>query len=140
MAFRFAYAKELLQLINKGMVRLSVSSLISARPDLMLHYREYALGVAKEINSQWTVGGRFKYLYGMENFSSTTGDLRFVTAEEDYHLQVPTDIVINTSGPVNSEDGYDQFSDSTASYKSKISRITYSIKEPRFRYRFRWYI
>ncbi|MFN8144099.1 MAG: DUF5723 family protein [Bacteroidia bacterium] len=119
-AFRFAYAKELLQLINKGNGPFIGQQLDFSKTGFdATHYREYALGVAKEINSQWTVGGRFKYLYGMENFSSTTGDLRFVTAEEDYHLQVPTDIVINTSGPVNSEDGYDQFSDSTASYKSK---------------------
>ena len=47
----------------------------------------------------------------MENFSSTTGELGLITAEEDYHLQLPTDVVINTSGPVNSEDGYDQFND-----------------------------
>ncbi|HET6225720.1 MAG TPA: DUF5723 family protein, partial [Bacteroidia bacterium] len=33
------------------------------------HYREYALGYAREINDKLFVGGKVKYLYGMENFN-----------------------------------------------------------------------
>ncbi|HRH66652.1 MAG TPA: DUF5723 family protein [Bacteroidia bacterium] len=119
-ALRFAYAKELLQLINEGNGPFIGRTLDFSKTGFdATHYREYALGLATEINNKWTVGGRVKYLYGLENFSSTTGDLGFITAEEDYHLQVPTDIVINTSGPVNAEDGYDQFSDGTTANASK---------------------
>lgn len=121
-AFRFAYAKELLELIHKGNGPFVGQTIDFSKTGFdATHYREYGLGLATELNDQWTVGGRLKYLYGMENFSSTTGDLGLVTAEEDYHLQVPTNVVINTSGPVNSEDGYDQFSDGTA--KSASSNI-----------------
>lgn len=119
-AFRFAYAKELLQLINEGNGPFIGQKLDFSKTGFdATHYREYALGLAHEINDRWTVGGRLKYLYGMENFSSTTGELGLITAEEDYHLQLPTDVVINTSGPVNSEDGYDQFSDNDGNTASR---------------------
>jgi len=69
------------------------------------HYREYAIGWARELNSKVTTGVRVKYLYGMENVSSGKSELSFYTAPDDYTLVLKSDYVINTSMASNSDDG-----------------------------------
>ena len=69
------------------------------------HYREYAIGWARELNKKVTLGTRLKYLYGMENYSSAKTDLNFYTSPDDYTLELHSDYVINTSGTSNDTTG-----------------------------------
>jgi len=55
----------------------------------------------------------------MENYSSTAGSFGFYTASDDYGLEVPTDVIIHSSSPDNSEDGYEQFDTSDSGVRSK---------------------
>jgi hypothetical protein len=100
------FPKELFQLLVNGN-----GDFIGQEVDLKrmtfdaTHYREYAIGFTRELNKKITLGARFKYLYGMENFSSAKSSLGFYTAPDDYGLQLTSDYVINTSSTMNDKDG-----------------------------------
>ncbi|MBP6334200.1 MAG: OmpA family protein [Bacteroidia bacterium] len=118
--FAFAYSKELIELLEKGNGPFIGEKLDFSKLGFdATHYREYAVGWAYELNSKWTTGIRFKYLYGMENYSSSTGDLSIYTASDDYSLQATSDIVIRTSSLENSEEGYAQFDTSDSKVQSQ---------------------
>jgi hypothetical protein len=104
--FNMTFPKELFELAYKGN-----GAFIGQEIDLKrmafdaTHYREYAIGFARELSKKVTVGGKAKYLYGMENFSSAKTDLTFYTAPDDYQLELSSDYVVNTSSGANSEGG-----------------------------------
>jgi hypothetical protein len=69
------------------------------------HHREYALGFARQVNDKVTIGGKFKYLYGMENISTGKSSLSFYTAPDDYQIELNSDYVIHTSTTANKKKG-----------------------------------
>lgn len=108
--FLFTFPEELFNLIDKGNGAFIGQTLDFSKIGFdASHFREYGLGWAREMNDNLTLGIRLKYLYGMENFSSTFGDLSLTTSASDYALELNTNITVNTSSPVNHPDGYDQF-------------------------------
>ncbi len=118
--FAFLYSKDLINLIDKGNGPYIGQQLDFVKTGFdATHYRDYSIGWAYDLNEKWTTGIRIKYLYGMENYSSTAGDFGLYTASDDYSLEVPTDVVINTSSPDNSEEGYEQFDTSDTGVRNK---------------------
>ena len=61
------------------------------------HYREYAFGMGRELNDQWTVGAKLKILSGMQNISTNVSKLSLSTAASSYELTGNSDMVLNTS-------------------------------------------
>lgn len=120
---KFAYPKELMDLVANGNGNYTGQFLDFSKTGFdASHYREYAIGYARKINDRWNAGLRLKYLYGMENASTTAGNLGFATAADDYTLSIPTDIVINTSTLANSDEGYDPLTDGNGSESSRAIR------------------
>lgn len=64
------------------------------------HYREYALGFARQLNDKLSVGAKVKYLYGMENFNIKRSDISILTSSEDYAVTAKANLEINSSGIV----------------------------------------
>ncbi len=118
--FAFLYSKDLINLIDKGNGPFIGQSLDFSKTGFdATHYRDYGIGWTYEVNEKWTTGIRLKYLYGMENYSSSTGDLGFYTASDDYSLEVPTDVIIRTSSPDNNDEGYEQFDTTDSKVQAK---------------------
>lgn len=104
--FNFTFPKELFDLVLKGNANFIGQEVSLRRMNFdFTHHREYAIGFASEINSKVTVGGKVKYLYGMENFSSGKNKLSFYTAPDDYQLEMSSDYVVHTSTTANAKKG-----------------------------------
>ncbi|HTA84163.1 MAG TPA: DUF5723 family protein [Bacteroidia bacterium] len=63
-----------------------------------LHYREYGVGYARELTDKLTIGGKLKYLYGMEDIWAENSDVTFNTASSDYGYTTSDNVDVNTSG------------------------------------------
>lgn len=98
--FRFRYPKDFMSLLWKGNAAHIGEELNLNFGLEMMHYREYGLGYAREVNDKLTVGGKFKYLYGMENIQTERTDVTFTTDPTYYALTASSDIRINTAGIV----------------------------------------
>ncbi len=104
--FNLTFPKELFDLILKGNGPFIGQEIVLRRTNFdITHHREYAIGFAREVNQKVTVGGKLKYLYGMENFSSGKANLSFYTAPDDYQLELNSDYVIHTSSKSNAKKG-----------------------------------
>lgn len=64
------------------------------------HYREYAIGVSKIIDSRLTVGGRAKLLFGKANVYTRKVDGSLFTDERTFNLVLYSNMEINSSIPV----------------------------------------
>lgn len=62
------------------------------------HYREYGLSYTRILSDKINIGGRFKYLYGMENVWTKKTDVTLYTDPTDFALTASSDIIINTAG------------------------------------------
>ena len=96
--FQIRYPKSFMEIIWKGN-----GDLLGVEENLnfginVIHYREYALGFAREINDKLTVGGKLKYLYGMENIWTEKFDVSLSTDPTDFSITAKSNIKINTSG------------------------------------------
>ncbi|MCX6350348.1 MAG: DUF5723 family protein [Bacteroidetes bacterium] len=65
-----------------------------------LHYREFALNYAYEIDYRWTAGARIKYLYGMESIFTRTSTLGVNIDAYSLNPSMAMDgaLEVNTSG------------------------------------------
>lgn len=96
--FNFRYPKNFMEFIWKGNGGL-LGDQVNLNFGLNFsHYREYAVGFAREINDKLTVGGKLKYLYGMENISTETFDVSLTTDPNYFAITGKSDIKIHTSG------------------------------------------
>ena len=64
----------------------------------MVHYREYGLNFVRDLNENWSIGGRVKYLYGMENINVSENSIQWQTDEETWDQTVSGQLTVNTSG------------------------------------------
>jgi outer membrane protein OmpA-like peptidoglycan-associated protein len=96
--FRFRYPKNFMELIWKGNGGLLGEEVKLNFGVNFTHYREYGIGYAREINDKLTVGGKVKYLYGMENVWTERSDISLTTDPNYYAVTAKSDIKINTSG------------------------------------------
>jgi outer membrane protein OmpA-like peptidoglycan-associated protein len=62
------------------------------------HYREYGLSWHHELNDTWQIGGRLKYLYGMENVDTKRSSYSWRTDPNTWDWTMNGDVAIHTSG------------------------------------------
>jgi hypothetical protein len=104
--FNLTFPKELFELLLKGNGAFIGQEISMRRLNFdVTHHREYAIGFARQINDKVSVGGKLKYLYGMENFSSGKSNLSFYTAPDDYQIELSSDYIIHTSTTGNAKKG-----------------------------------
>ena len=85
-----------MQETRNGAANYAVSS---ARGLRMSHYREYGIGYARDLmEDKLTVGGKVKYLYGMENISTKKADLTLHTDPENFSLTMNSEFDVNFAG------------------------------------------
>jgi len=97
---RFSYPKDLIKLFVQGngvFVDEDQAADFSGIGLKAILYREYAFGMARDINEQFTIGGKLKYLYGMQNISTKKSDLSLYTDTTTYELTGKSDMLLNTS-------------------------------------------
>jgi hypothetical protein len=63
------------------------------------HYREYAIGYARDITDKIVIGGRLKYLQGLSNISTKRSTIKYSINGEDFAYTAQTDILVNCSLP-----------------------------------------
>lgn len=62
------------------------------------HYREYAFGFQRNLNDRINIGGKLKYLYGMENIHTKKTNLTWKTDPETFDWTINGSFALNTSG------------------------------------------
>ena len=76
-------------------------------------YREYGLGISKEINQNLSVGIRGKVLFGHANVSSNYSDNQISMYSSRDSIYINADAIVNTSSPLiattNSDGDFDGF-------------------------------
>ena len=95
--FRFRYPKDFFNLLLKGNGAFLGQDLDLGFALDANHYREYGLGMAREINDKLVVGGKLKYLYGMESVNTEKSNITLRTDENSYDITAKSDFRINTS-------------------------------------------
>ena len=71
------------------------------------HYREYAFGFQRQWNEKLTVGGKLKYLYGMENMHVKKSNLTLQTDSQTFDWTINGQFAANTSGIYSLTDSID---------------------------------
>ncbi|MBU8892001.1 MAG: hypothetical protein KOO66_04435 [Bacteroidales bacterium] len=95
------YPKDLMELALEGN-----SQFINTNADLSYlginssFYREYGLGISKEINQNLSVGIRVKVLFGHANITSDYNENSFTMYSSRDSIYLNADAVINTSSPL----------------------------------------
>lgn len=107
MSIRFKYPKDFIDFFwNGNASSLGEEKSFNFGLDFS-HYREYALGYVRELDEKFTVGGKIKYLYGMENISIPKSDISITTDPGTFAIAASADILVNTSGAnANSFNGF----------------------------------
>jgi len=97
---RFGYSKDFMSFLWYGNGDPNtINKTINLAPSLnFTHYREYGFGWSRKINDKLTVGGKLKYLYGMENISTENSNVSIYTDPNDFALTAQSNVRINTSG------------------------------------------
>jgi hypothetical protein len=96
----FTYPKGLIQLFWEG----NGGDLLGQRASFdgigydFVHYREYALGIARPINDRLTIGGRAKYLTGFQNIWTKKSQIGLTTSETNFDLIFDGSLEIKSSG------------------------------------------
>lgn len=62
------------------------------------HYREYGIQYARKVDDKLTIGGKLKYLYGMENIWTETSEIGLTTDASSFDLEYDVNMAIHTSG------------------------------------------
>ena len=96
--FRFRYPKDFMYFIWDGNYPSAGETLKFNFGLDLTHYREYGLNYTRIISDKLIVGGRVKYLYGMENVWTKKTDVTLFTDPKGFDLTASSDIIVNTSG------------------------------------------
>jgi hypothetical protein len=66
----------------------------------VLYTREFALGYSRALlNDKLTIGGRLKYIQGLNVINTVKNDVKFTTNEQNFGYTVSADIIVNASTP-----------------------------------------
>ena len=95
---RFRYPKDAMELLWKGNGAMMGKDVNLNFGLNATHYREYGFGFSHEINDKLTVGGKLKYLYGMENIQTAKSDVTLNTDPNYFAMTAKSNVLINTSG------------------------------------------
>ncbi|MCF8296465.1 MAG: DUF5723 family protein [Saprospiraceae bacterium] len=94
------YPKDLYNLLWKGNGGfLGETADFSGNSLKVTHFREYAFGASRELNSQWTVGAKLKFLFGKANVWTKKFDAGLYTDPESFEITTNSNIHINSSVP-----------------------------------------
>lgn len=103
--FRFNYPKDFVQFLLKGNTSFSDNTANFEGIGFNgSHYREYGLGISRQISQKLRVGLRAKYLYGMKSIYSEKTDISLRTDPNTFEINSKADIAIRTAG-LETEDG-----------------------------------
>lgn len=92
------YPKTLPQLIWQGNAQF-IGQSISFGPELNLNtYHEISLGFVFEVTQGFHLGGRVKYLSGLNSISSERSFLELTTDDDVYQLTLDADYLVNSAG------------------------------------------
>ena len=101
----FTYSKQFMELLAYGYANMIGETIDMSKMSLKAqHYREYSLGLAYSFNKNLDIGGRVKLLYGKAAIDTKRMDGSFTTLENNYHLALKSNLIINTSLPTNKKD------------------------------------
>ncbi len=95
--FSFRYPKGFMQFIGQGNGGLLGQDVNFNFGIDFTHYREYGLGYSRKVNDKLTVGGKVKYLYGMENVQTETSDISVNTDPTNFAITAQANVKINSS-------------------------------------------
>ena len=96
---RFMYPKDLVNFVWKGNAAIGLGKTLQFSPSFDgMVFKEFALGLAKEVDDKLTLGMRLKLLNGQMNVFSERAKVSFYTDPTDYSLKLNSDILIRTSG------------------------------------------
>lgn len=94
------YPKDLYNFLWKGNGGfLGQTANFSGNSLKITHYREYALGASRELNSQWIVGAKVKLLFGKANVWTKKFDAGLYTDPASFDITSNSNIHINSSIP-----------------------------------------
>jgi len=99
------YSKNLIGLVAKGNGAY-IGETVNLDPISLkaIHYREYALGAAYNLNEQWNFGVKAKLLFGKSAINTENMDFNVTTTKDYYYLDIETDFRVNTSLPMEKKD------------------------------------
>jgi len=97
---RFSYTKDLMSFaINGNGAAANLNRDMQLAPGLdATHYREWGVNYTREVNDKWTIGGRLKYLSGIENVNTEKSSATLNTNSQYYALTGSANVSVNTSG------------------------------------------
>lgn len=95
---RFRYPKDFFEFIWNGNFPSAGETLKFNFGLDFTHYREYGVSYSRILSDKINVGGRLKFLYGMENVWTKKTDVTLHTEPTDFAITASSDIIINTAG------------------------------------------
>lgn len=97
---RFAFSKDLMSFaINGNGAAANLNRDMHLAPGVdATHYREWGVNYTRQVNDKWTVGGRLKYLSGIENVNTEKTSATLNTNSQYYALTGSANVSVNTSG------------------------------------------
>jgi len=96
----FRYSKEFMDLVVHGNAdKVGETIEINGMGIKAQHYREYALGLAYEVNKNLSIGTHVKLLYGKAAIDTKRMDGSITTLKDNYNLDIKSNILVNTSLP-----------------------------------------
>jgi hypothetical protein len=100
---RFNYSRDLVTFIHKGNLAFQDNRAnFDGTGFSANYYREYGVGISHQFGDRLRAGVRLKYLYGIANLDSKKSDLTLSTDPNTYALTSNADVLINTSGSLDS--------------------------------------
>ena len=99
------YSDKLLQLGIKGNAPF-VGETMNLSPIALkaLHYREFAIGAAWDLNDKLNIGLKTKLLFGKAVINTEQMNFELITTKDYYNLDITSQFHVNTSIPYNFED------------------------------------
>lgn len=97
---RFKYTKDLFNFaINGNGAAANLNRPMSLQAGIdASHYREWGVNYTRKVNDKFTIGGRVKYLSGIENVNSEKTQATLTTNSQYYQLSGSANVEANTSG------------------------------------------
>jgi len=85
-----------------------------------MHYREFAIGAAWDLNDRLNIGIKTKLLFGKAAINTEQMNFELTTTEDYYNLDITSQFQVNTSIPYNFKDSTSVSWDEYMFYKSNF--------------------